>query len=181
MPTDVHGKRTAPPRIATIGVGYNGSHRSALALAVGRELAATHGARIRVLEVVCPSRPHYDPRTGAELGKRVDALLCQARQRLAALDGVDGCAVYGIAVDELAAFGEEVDLLVIGLGGHGASRSPRGASTSARGASTSEYLQRHARCPVLVVPRLRLTCADFGAPAGAGSSRSLRRARWCVR
>lgn len=179
MLPSAHGKRTAPPltappRMATIGVGYNGSSRSALALAVGRELAAARGARIRVMEVVCPSpRVIHDPRAGAELSACVDTLLRQARERLAALDGVDACAVYGIAVDELAAFGEEVDLLVVGMGSHGAGRS------SLMG--TSEYLQRHARCPVLVVPRVRLTCAEPRALGAAGSSRSQRRARWCAR
>src|ERR1700730_1371664 len=122
-----------PPPIATIGVGYNGSSRSARALAVGRELAVAHGARIRVMEVVCPSRVIHDPHATVDLSGRVDALLRQARERLAGLDGVDSCAVYGIAVDELAAFGEEVDLLVVGLGGHVASRR------SLTSASTSEY------------------------------------------
>jgi nucleotide-binding universal stress UspA family protein len=156
-------------------VGYNGSSRSARALAVGRELAVAHGARIRVMEVVCPSRAIYDPRAGAELGACVDTLLRQARERLAGLAGVDACAVYGIAVDELAAFGEEVDLLVVGMGSHGAGR---GSFVSA---STSEYLKRHAHCPVLVVPRVRPTCVEPRALSAGGSSRVLRRARWCAR
>jgi nucleotide-binding universal stress UspA family protein len=164
----------APMRIATIGVGYNGSSRSTRALAVGRELAAAHGARIRVMEVVCPSRAIYDPHASVDLGGCVDALLRQARERLAHLDGVEGCAVYGIAVDELAAFGEEVDLLVVGLGSHAASHSLTSTSTS-------EYLQRHARCPVLVVPRARPICLQTRASGGGASWRSLRRARWCGR
>src|SRR4029077_14328983 len=94
-----------PLPITTIGVGYNGSSRSARALALGRELAAVHGARIRVMEVVCPSHAIYDPHATGDLGGRVDTLLRHARERLAGLDGVDSCAVYGIAVDELAAFG----------------------------------------------------------------------------
>jgi nucleotide-binding universal stress UspA family protein len=162
-------------RIATIGVGYNGSSRSTRALAVGRELAAAHGARIRVMEVVCPSRAIYDPHASADLGGYVDALLRQARERLAHLDGVEGYAVYGIAVDELAAFGDEVDLLVVGLGSHAAS------SHSLTRISTSEYLQRHARCPVLVVPRARPICLHARAPGVGPSGRALRRARWCGR
>lgn len=127
------------------------------------------------MEVVCPSRAVFAPRAGIELGTCVDTLLHQARERLAALSGVDACAVYGIAVDELAAFAEEVDLLVVGMGSHRASRG------SLMVASTSEYLKRHASCPVLVVPRTRLSCAEHPAPRAAGSSRSLRRARWCAR
>lgn len=176
MLSNAHSKRTAPHPIATIGVGYNGSSRSAEALAVGRELAAAHGARIRVMEVVCPPRTVYAPRAGAELGVRVDQLLSQARERLASLHGVDGCAVYGIAIDELTGFAEEVDLLVIGLGSHSGARHPLTL------ASTSEYLQRHAPCQVLVVPRARPICVEVrAAVAGGGSWRSLRRARLCAR
>lgn len=171
MLSDAYSKRIVPLPIATIGVGYNGSSRSAEALAVGRRLAAAHGARIRVMEVVCPSPVHYRPRAAGELGGRVDLLLHQARARLADLDGVDGLAVYGIAVDELAAFGEEVDLLVIGLGGHGGVKHA--------GPSTSAYLERHARCQVLVVPRVRPICVETPVQCVGGSSRSLRRARWC--
>ncbi len=175
----IHTNSPAPSLIATIGVGYNGSSRSAQALAVGRELAAAHGARIRVMEVVCPPRAVYAPRSAVdavvELGVCVDQLLNQARERLAKLDGVDSCAVYGIAVDELAAFGEEVDLLVVGLGSHSGARHPH------MRASTSEYLQFHAPCQVLVVPRARPTCAGLGAAVGGGSWRSLRRARLCAR
>jgi nucleotide-binding universal stress UspA family protein len=170
-----HNTRKDTPPIATIGVGYNGSSRSARALAVGRELAAAHGARLRVMEVVCPARAVFAPRAGVELGTCVDTLLHQARERLAALSGVDACAVYGIAVDELAAFAEEVDLLVLGMGSH---RADRG---SLMAASTSEYLKRHASCPVLVVPRTRPSCAEPRVLGAAGSSRSLRRARWCAR
>ena len=139
------------PKIATIGVGYNGSHASAEALAFGRRLADALGATVRVLEVVCPPRALHLARSGADLGKRVDLLLCQARERLADLDGVDGSAVYGIAEEELMAFAEEVDLLVIGFGGEGSGGRCR--QLVAAGEGTGEYLRRNARCPLLVVPR----------------------------
>ena len=176
MLSNTHSSQIASPKIATIGVGYNGSSRSVQALAAGRELAAAHGARIRVMEVVCPAPAVYDPRVGGELSGRVDRLLLQARQRLAKLDGVDGCAVYGIAVDELAAFGEEVDLLVIGLGNHSGARHPRQSS------STAEYLKHHASCQLLVVPRARPTlCVETRATAAGGSWRSVHRAQLCAR
>lgn|GEM_PF-5402580 len=175
MLSNAHSKRIAPPLIATIGVGYNGSSRSADALAVGRKLAAAHDARIRVMEVVCPPRTVYNPRASEDLNGRVDRLLRQARERLAKLDGVDSCAVYGIAVDELAAFGEEVDLLVVGLGSRG------GARHELASASTSEYLERHAPCQVLVVPRARPICVETRVFCAGGSWRSVRRAQLCVR
>jgi nucleotide-binding universal stress UspA family protein len=140
-----------PPKIATIGVGYNGSHASVAALALGRRLADALGARVRVLEVVCPPRALHLACSGADLGRRVDVLLCRARERLADLDGVDGCAVYGIAEEELMAFTEEVDLLVIGLGGEGGGGCAR--QLAAAGEGTGAYLRRNARCPLLVLPR----------------------------
>lgn len=145
----VHRERIdLPTRIATIGVGYNGSSGSAGALAFGRQLGAALGARVRVLEVVCPPRALHVTRSGADLGRGVDLLLRQARERLAELDGVEGYAVYGLAKEELRAFAEEVDLLVIGNGRKGGCRLQPAAS-----AGTCEYLRRNARCPVLVVPR----------------------------
>jgi nucleotide-binding universal stress UspA family protein len=167
MISNAHAKPLVPTgRIATIGVGYNGSSRSVAALAAGRELAVAHGARVRVMQVVCPPRSVLGPRGAADFGGYVDVLLRQARERLAKLEDVDSYAVYGIAVDELAAFGEEVDLLVVGLG--------------SRGGATA-YLQRHARCPVLVVPAARPICAEARALVGSRSSRSLSRARLCGR
>lgn len=140
-----------PPKIATIGVGYNGSHASVEALAFGRRLADVLGATVRVLEVVCPPRTLHLARSGADLGRRVDLLLCQARERLADLDGVDGSAVYGIAEEELVAFAEEVDLLVIGFGREGGRGRCRQQAAADEG--TVEYLRHNARCPLLVVPR----------------------------
>jgi nucleotide-binding universal stress UspA family protein len=49
--------------------------------------------------------------------------------------------------EELAAFGEELDLLVVGSRGYGpVKRLVIG--------STSDYLERHARCSLLVLPRV---------------------------
>ena len=64
---------------------------------------------------------------------------------------MDGRAAYGLTGEELAAFSDEVDLLVVGSRGYGpAKRLVLG--------STSDYLERHARCSLLALPR----------PAGAG-------------
>jgi nucleotide-binding universal stress UspA family protein len=63
-----------------------------------------------------------------------------------ALADVEGRAVYGLAGEELAAFGDQVDILVAGSRGYGpVKRLVLG--------STSDYLQRHARCSLLVLPR----------------------------
>ncbi len=177
MLTGAHNERTElPPRIATIGVGYDGSRGSAEALAFARRLAAALGARLRVLEVVCPPRALHASRSGAALGKRVDLLLCEARERLADLDGVEGSAVYGIAEEELAAFAEEVDLLVIGPGGESAACCPERAAGRA---GTCEYLRHHARCPVLVVPGPASVGRLRRGRAFVSNSRGLRRRDEC--
>jgi nucleotide-binding universal stress UspA family protein len=54
--------------------------------------------------------------------------------------------VYGLTGEELAAFGDEVDILVVGSRGYGPVRRLVLGSTS-------DYLERHARCSLLVLPR----------------------------
>ena len=64
-----------------------------------------------------------------------------------ALPGVEGRAVYGLAGEELAAFGDEMDLLVVGSRNYGPVRRLVVGSTA-------DYLERHARCSLLVLPRM---------------------------
>ncbi len=132
---------------ARIGVAYNGSPESEAALALARELAARIGASVHVLEVVSIPSVAYIGVVGPALGDTIDAMLKEASDRIEGLSGVEGRAVYGLIGEELAAFGEEVDLLVVGSRGYGpAKRLVLG--------TTSNYLERHARCPLLVLPRI---------------------------
>jgi nucleotide-binding universal stress UspA family protein len=135
-----------PLPIATIGIGYDGSPESEVALRNARELASRRHAAVRALEVV--SLPNY-AFTGfgaPALGEGIEQLLSEANERMQALAGVDGRAIYGLAGEELATFGAEVQLLVVGSRGYGPmKRLILG--------STSDYLQRHARCSLLVLPR----------------------------
>ena len=55
-------------------------------------------------------------------------------------------AVYGGPREELARFGDDLDLLVVGSRGHG----PLGRVFHA---GVSDYLARHAPCPLLIMPR----------------------------
>jgi nucleotide-binding universal stress UspA family protein len=74
-------------------------------------------------------------------------MLAEANKRVGQLPGVEGRAVYGLPGEELAAFGKDVDLLVVGSRGYGpVKRLVLG--------STSDFLERHARCSLLVLPRL---------------------------
>jgi nucleotide-binding universal stress UspA family protein len=135
-----------PRPLAAIGVGYDGSPESEIALSRAREVAERYRAVVRVLEVV--TIPNY-ALTGfgaPALGEGIEQMLSEANERMAALEGVEGRAVYGLAGEELAAFGDEVQLLVVGSRGYGPmKRLILG--------STSDYLERHARCSLLVLPR----------------------------
>jgi nucleotide-binding universal stress UspA family protein len=144
-----------PGVIAKVGVAYNGSPESEAALAIADALAAHTGAVVHALEVVSIPTVTYTGVVAPALGDSIDVMLQEANDRMKELPEVEGEAVYGLAGEELAAFGDRVDILVVGSRGYGpVKRLVLG--------STSDYLQRHARCPLVVVPR---TAAN---PAGAG-------------
>ncbi len=132
--------------ITTIGVGHSETPDSDAALAMARDLAAEHGASLRALEVVEMPNAPYGFGAGIVLVDVLRDMLAAAKARMAALEGVDGDAVVGLAGEELAAFSGQVDLLVVGSRGYGPLRSLILGSTSA-------HLVRHARCPLLVLPR----------------------------
>ena len=135
-----------PLPLSTIGVGYDGSPQSEIALETARELAGRDRALVRVLEVVAIPNYAFTGFGAPALGESIETMLKEANERMAALDGVEGSAVYGLAGEELAAFGDELRLLVVGSRGYGPmKRLILG--------STSDYLQRHARCSLLVLPR----------------------------
>jgi len=144
-----------PAPIAKVGVAYNGSPESKAALALARELAASTRASIQALEVVPIMTYAYTGFVPAAIGDSVDAMLQEASSRLKELPDVQGRAVYGLTGEELAAFGDELDVLVVGSRGYGpVKRLVLG--------STSEYLQRHARCSLVVLPRVAID-ADVDA------------------
>jgi len=132
--------------ITKIGVAYNGSPESERALAKAREVAEPTRAEIEVLEVVAIPSYALTGLTAPSVGDTIDLMLTEANARLSHLPGVAGRAVYGLPGEELAAFGEEVDLLVVG------SRSYGPVKRLVLG-STSDHLERHARCSLLVLPR----------------------------
>jgi nucleotide-binding universal stress UspA family protein len=110
---------------SVVGVAYNESRESEEALTTARDLAKTNHLEVRALQVVpTPSYAH----------------------RMAGLEGVETLARRGHPGEELAAFGAEVDLLVVGSRGYGPlQRLIHG--------STSDYLMRHARCALLILAR----------------------------
>jgi nucleotide-binding universal stress UspA family protein len=151
------------PRIEVIGVGYDGSPESETALALARRIAARSGAGLRALTVISPSARHaWGPVTEltypAVISKLLDrsdspgprglgnAAAERTLEQPPRLDDVEGSVAVGVAAEELAAFGDGIDLLIVGSRGYGPlSRLVLG--------STSHHLARTARCPLLVVPR----------------------------
>jgi nucleotide-binding universal stress UspA family protein len=153
--------------IARIGVGYDESPESLLALARARELAQAASASVEALEVLSIPTYGYVGVVPPVTGESVEALMKDANERLAALEGVDGHAVYGLTGEELAEFGGSLDLLVIGSRNYGPVRRLVLGSTA-------NYLERHARCSLLVLPRGAKGVAEI-EPAGhelAGAART---------
>jgi nucleotide-binding universal stress UspA family protein len=155
-----YAAHTAP--FATVGVGYDESAESEAALATAREIAGADGAEVHVLQVVTSPADALSTIVGAP----IDNMRDEAIARLAALSNVVGQAVYGMPGEELAIFSDEVDLLVVG------SRSFGSVKRLVLG-STSHYLERHARCSLLVLPRTTVTSAtDNAVTDGASFIRS---------
>jgi nucleotide-binding universal stress UspA family protein len=129
-----------PSLMSEIGVGFDGSPESELALATARELAGELGAKVSAFEAVSLL---FGDRGNAAT---VERLVGDARARLAALGGVEPHAAFGEAAEELALYGASVDLLVVGSRSYG----PIGRLVHG---STTRRLARTARCPLLVLTR----------------------------
>jgi nucleotide-binding universal stress UspA family protein len=152
--------------LEAVGVGYDFNSESRAALAVARDVAARHGAHVSALHVVAQPIGAYASPLPSDWGQILEDERKHAADRLHALEDVDASAIYGAPFEELAAFGDHVDLLVVG------SRSYDPLKRLVLG-STSSHLTRHARCALLVIPRVAGPRAEYvgsGVPAGAGTA-----------
>jgi nucleotide-binding universal stress UspA family protein len=149
-----------PSPIAKVGVGYDGSPESQAALTAARELASQTRAAVHALEVVSVPTYAYIGVVPPAIGESMDLMLKEANSRMQGLPGIEGRAVYGLTGEELAAFGEAMDILIVG------SRSYGPVRRLVLG-STSNYLERHARCSLLVLPRV-----PAGDPASTGGAQA---------
>ena len=116
------------------------------ALDAARAIAARTGATIEpVLVLPLQSVPYGQPieHRWSEVAKQLTA---EDLARLGGGDDLEGQVIYGSPGEKLVGFSEEVDLLIVG------SRSCGPAGRLLTG-STSDYLARHASCPLLVFPR----------------------------
>jgi nucleotide-binding universal stress UspA family protein len=147
--------------IAEVGVGYDGSPESEVALEVARVIAAAHAAGLSACEVVSVPTSVLGPGP-LPLSDTTDRLVRGARDRIDDLGGVRSHAVYGQPAEELAIFSASVDLLVVGSRGYG----PLGRLVHG---STSAQLVRKARCPLLVLPRTGAGSASCDAETGQAS------------
>jgi nucleotide-binding universal stress UspA family protein len=127
-------------RVRLIGVGYDGSDESKVAVACAAQLAEAFAAKLGVITIApyIGVDPHLDKvwaerlREGAGLisgGVETEPILREGRD-----------------ASELALLGHGLDLLVVGSRGYGPLRGALAGSVSAE-------LMRTAPCPVLVVPR----------------------------
>lgn len=136
-----HGQQ--PLAMREIGVGYDGSIESEQAIEVARKLATAHHAKLSAFEAV--GIPAYS-RPGWVALTAIPEMVNNARDRIAALGGVEPHAAYGVPAEELALYSASLDLLVIGSRGYG----PIGRLVHG---STALQLARSARCPLLVLTR----------------------------
>ena len=136
----------APRQLLRLGVGYDDSPESARALDAARALAERYGSAIQALWVVTLPRVQEETPIPADWDEGIKKLEQQYSTRLAELEGVEGRVTYGGPREELAQFGKNLDLLVLGSRGYG----PLGRVVHG---SVSGYLLGHASCSLLVVPR----------------------------
>jgi nucleotide-binding universal stress UspA family protein len=146
------GYATAGGTTKTIGVAYDGSHQSIVALTAARQLAQEVAASVKALDV--EQIKIYGYAWAAVYVEGEQILISNARQRLGDIAGVDLEVVVGMPGDELVRFSDHVDVLVCG------SRD-QGPVKRVMLGSTSDFLVRHARSPLIIVPAVaQPTSAD---------------------
>jgi nucleotide-binding universal stress UspA family protein len=145
--------------IATVGVGYNEYPEAQYALQTARTIAEPTGASVSLLEVIAIPSYSYAGML-APVGEGIDVMLEDATKRIQEIPDVQGRVVFGLTGEELAAFGENVDILLVGSRSYGPLRRLVVGSTS-------EYLERHARCSLLVLPRSAMPAEQDDEGEGA--------------
>jgi nucleotide-binding universal stress UspA family protein len=133
-----------------IGVGYDDSTESRLALEAAVELARAVGGSVRLIAVM-PDHLTSGPIGGADIGDSqvvradLEAALEKAAEGIAGI-GVETVIEQGDVVDELAGQAVELDLLVLGSRGYGPIRRALLGGVSAP-------MTRVCPCPLLITPR----------------------------
>jgi nucleotide-binding universal stress UspA family protein len=156
----------------TVGVGYDGSEESEVALIAACQVARRAGASLRVIRIYdatrfgapalmtipgeVPFHENYEKQQRAGLDEAVAALPAEIHAQAVFIAGSPG--------PELAAQTENVDLMVVGSRGYG----PRAAVLLG---GVTHTVTRKAHCPVIVLPRGSYGLEPlFSAVAGTATS-----------
>jgi nucleotide-binding universal stress UspA family protein len=147
-----HGYRMRVKTLEVIGVAYDDSAQSEVALAHAQALSAQTGARVVARQVV---EPKANPVGVFAAPPPVDAERDSGRagESVGILGGGDMTVVVGTSGRELTTFSETVDVLICG------SRHSGMIRRVALG-STTDYLTRRCACPLII------TTAMIREPAG---------------
>jgi nucleotide-binding universal stress UspA family protein len=137
------GYATVGVAVKTVGVAYDGSPQSTVALITARRLAQEVTAAVKALDV--EQITVYGYGWVSDYSESEQILISNARDRLGTVAGVDLNVVVGLPDDELVRFSADVDVLVCG------SRE-RGPLKRVMLGSTSDFLARHARSPLIIAP-----------------------------
>ena len=144
--------------ITQIGIAYNRSEESRVALEAGNVLAEELHAAATAFEALIP--PVFDGQ-GESAEEAIREFEDAARDRITDETGVSACASAGDPVEELALFSGSVDLLIVGSRDFG----PIGRLVHG---STTHGLLGHARSPLLILNRAaRSRAAGPTAPVPA--------------
>ncbi len=133
--------------VARIGVAYDGSPESDVALAHAGLLAQQRNSELILRHVV---KPHSYPLGVPSIVPPVITPASELEAAGARLGEVDGLSIehaYGVPREQLVEFSKWVDLLVCG------SRHNGLLGRLAKG-STSHYLARHSEAPLLITPSI---------------------------
>jgi nucleotide-binding universal stress UspA family protein len=167
-PRGMHGSPIPPPR--TIGVAYDGSEQSRVALDVAAGMARASGATVTAICVADVAAELGGWAAAWSYGEVLEAereaAQAKAGDAVEALGDVPAVASVreGGAADELTAASKRLDLLVVGSRNYGPLRRALLGSVSGR-------VAERAFCPVVVVPRTAVTeraaaTAEVGGEVG---------------
>lgn len=139
-----HGYRTRLDGVLTrVGVAYDGSPEAMAAFGAAHAIARATAARLQALTVI----PLEVYGTYASGHAEIDAALRESLARAVEdVPDADGVVLDGRPWAALAAYSEQLDLLLVGSRGYGPVRAVITGGTSGP-------LLHHAHCPVVVLPR----------------------------
>jgi nucleotide-binding universal stress UspA family protein len=146
--------------IGLIGVGYDGSDESKMAVAQAGKLARAFGASLRVITIAPSIGPEAEGASTDQLRPTWAETVTEGAQEVPDDVTAEHVLLHGREATELALQGVELDLLVVGSRSYGPLRRTLVGSVSGE-------LVRTAPCPVLVVPRAAEAHAGGDPSSGA--------------